>query len=563
MPRSRVLLIAAAALAAEGSLLAQKTPKVAELPPLAENVTVAITNVEVVVTNSKGNRVPGLKKEDFQVFEDGIPQPITNFYAVTGGRTILADGSEISLSSPPAPAAAAEIPAALKAKYVVYVDNLNIHPLHRTRVFRSVYDFLDKAIGPNAEGMVMTFNRSLKVRQKFTSEKGLLVGALEKVAGEAGGGQTIVSEREDALQKINDMKNQGEAINYAEQVARSMDDDLRASLDGLKTAIDGLAGVDGRKILIYVSDGLPQTVGQELFDTIQTKFHASQASTEAFTFDRTASYLALVREANAQGVTLHAIDASGLQADENVSAERATMDSRPSTFFLRQNYQQPLQTLARETGGIAAINTNDPTRELDEVARDFSDFYSLGYRSTRGAVDRPHQIEVKLTKPGLRARYRSGYMEKTVETRTAEEVTAALTYPRSENPLKFTIAVGDPKAYSAENYLVPIRMSIPLENVTLVPDGAQYRGRLYVYFVVLDSDGKQSDLQIRPLEIKVPLKNYDSARTKTYGYDVQLIMIPGAQRLSVAIRDGVSNAVSFAQKGVFISVLPAEKKAGS
>jgi hypothetical protein len=154
-------------------------------------------------------------------------------------------------------------------------------------------------------------------------------------------------------------------------------------------------------------------------------------------------------------------------------------------------------------------------------------------------------------------------MEKTVETRTAEEVTAALTYPRSENPLKFTIAVGDPKAYSAENYLVPIRMSIPLENVTLVPDGAQYRGRLYVYFVVLDSDGKQSDLQIRPLEIKVPLKNYDSARTKTYGYDVQLIMIPGAQRLSVAIRDGVSNAVSFAQKGVFISVLPAEKKAGS
>jgi hypothetical protein len=105
-------------------------------------------------------------------------------------------------------------------------------------------------------------------------------------------------------------------------------------------------------------------------------------------------------------------------------------------------------------------------------------------------------------------------------------------------------------------------MSIPLENVTMIPDADVYRGRLYVYFVVLDSDGKQSDLQIRPLEIKIPLKNYDSARKKTYGYDVQLIMIPGAQTLSVAVRDGVSNATSYAQKGVFVSVLPVEKKAG-
>ncbi|HWC65927.1 MAG TPA: hypothetical protein VG777_07585, partial [Thermoanaerobaculia bacterium] len=164
MPRTRFLLIAAAAMAAEGSILAQKAPKVAELPPLSENVTVAVTNVDVVVTDSKGRRVPGLKKEDFRVFEDGIPQPITNFYAVSGGRAILADGTPISLTEAPAPQApAAEIPSALKAKYVIYVDNLNIHPLHRTRVFRSVYDFIDKAIGPNAEGMVVTFNRSLKI----------------------------------------------------------------------------------------------------------------------------------------------------------------------------------------------------------------------------------------------------------------------------------------------------------------------------------------------------------------------------------------------------------------
>jgi hypothetical protein len=106
-------------------------------------------------------------------------------------------------------------------------------------------------------------------------------------------------------------------------------------------------------------------------------------------------------------------------------------------------------------------------------------------------------------------------------------------------------------------------MSIPLQNVTLIPEGESYRGRLYVYFVVLDSQGQQSDLQIRPLEIKVDGKRYEAARKKDYGYDVQLIMIPGAQKLSVAVRDGVSNSVSYSQKGVFVSVLPVEKKKSS
>ena len=561
----RLSIFSAALIAAAGRVvLAQQAPAhPADLPPLAESVTVAVTNVDVVVTDSKGKRVPGLKKEDFHVFEDSVPQPLTNFYSVSGGKALLSDGTEVSLTEGATPAVEAEIPPTLKAKYIIYVDNLNIHPLHRTRVFQSIYPFIEKAIGPNAEGMVVSFNHFLHVKQKFTSEKGLLVNALEEVARESGAGTTLISEREDALQHINDAKSPADAISYAQNTARAMDDDLRSSIDGLKKTIDSMAGIEGRKILIYVSDGLPQSVGQELFDTIQSKFHnQTSAMTESFHFDRTSSYATLVQSANAQGVTLYTIDAAGLQTDENVSAEHGTMDVRTNSFLLHQNYQQPLQLLASETGGIAAINTNNPTRELDEVARDFSDFYSLGYRSTRGAVDRPHQIEVKVDKPGLRVRYRSGYMEKTIETRTAEAVTAALYYPRTDNPIKFTIGVGDPKAYSAENYLVPVRMSIPLENVTMVPDADVFRGRLYVYFVVLDSEGKQSDLQIRPLEIKIPAKNYDSARKKTYGYDVQLIMIPGAQTLSVAVRDGVSSATSYAQKGVFVSVLPVEKKAG-
>jgi hypothetical protein len=39
---------------------------------------------------------------------------------------------------------------------------------------------------------------------------------------------------------------------------------------------------------------------------------------------------------------------------------------------------------------------------------------------------------------------------------------------------------------------------------------------------------------------------------------VKLVMIPGGQKLSVAVRDDISNATSFAQKAIFVSVLPPE-----
>ena len=56
------------------------------LPPISERVEVSVTNVDVVVTDSKGNRVNGLTRDDFEVFQDNVPQTITNFYAVAGGK---------------------------------------------------------------------------------------------------------------------------------------------------------------------------------------------------------------------------------------------------------------------------------------------------------------------------------------------------------------------------------------------------------------------------------------------------------------------------------------------
>jgi VWFA-related protein len=54
-------------------------PKKAEDPDYSLKVNVPLVNVDVMVTTKNGQFVPGLKKENFRILEDGVPQQVTNF----------------------------------------------------------------------------------------------------------------------------------------------------------------------------------------------------------------------------------------------------------------------------------------------------------------------------------------------------------------------------------------------------------------------------------------------------------------------------------------------------
>ena len=467
--------LAAAVLIAAAPLAAQKPPAPDQkpMPPVSERVEVSVTNVEVVVTDSKGNRVAGLTREEFEVYQDGLPQKISNFYAVSGGKVLLDDGKVVGLDSPEA---MAEIPAELKAKYLLFIDNLNIQPQNRNRMFKSLEDFVKQTIGPRAEAMVVSYNRSVKVRRKFTSEASEIIATLDDIEHETGGGTTLAGERRDALHQIDESKSSDEALMIARTYSRSLRNDLEFTVDALKNTVNGLAGVDGRKVLVYVSEGLPATAGAELYDQIQRKYtnQAGGSGLEQFEFDMTTKYAGIIRAANAQGVTIWPLDASGLTVETLISAENRNFDTRPSDFVMRQNTQAPLRLMAEETGGVAAVNTNDWKKNLEELSKDFSNFYSLGYRSTRSAVDKPHSVEVRVKRKGLTVRSRRGFLEKTIETRTAESVVASLFYPRDDNPLGINVSIGAQKPYDQDNFAVPVRIAVPIGKLGLVPVGDHY-----------------------------------------------------------------------------------------
>ena len=535
------------------------TPRAQALAPVAESARVDITNIEVVVTDSKGNRVRDLAKEDFDIRQDGIPQPVTNFYAVDGLKVTFEDGKSIRLDSPEGKE---EVPREVKARYILYIDNLNIQPQNRNRMFKSLKEFVTQSVGSRAEAEVITYNRSLKTKQKFTNEAGLIVGALEDIERETGGGTSLVGERRDSVQRINDAQSVDEATQIARTYARSLVNDIQFDVDAIKSTLNSLAGIDGRKIFLYVSEGLPSSAGYELFDTIQRKFR-NASSLEQFEFDLNSKYTSIIQTANAQGVTIWALDASGLSAGEFNSAENRTMDSRPNEFFLRQNTQGPIQMMAEQTGGMAAVNTNDWKRSLDELSRDFSSFYSLGYRSARSGVDKPHSIQVSVKRKGLTVRYRKSLLEKTPETRVAETVMSALDYSRDDNPLAMSVRVDPSEPYQEDTFILPVRIVLPIGKLGLLPSGDRYEGTYIVYIVVRDSKGDKSDLQVRKEGLSVPAKELSRAQTKDHPYELRLVVRSGAQRLSLAVRDLATNQVSYFQKNFFVSVLPAEKKKAS
>jgi VWFA-related protein len=563
-PCVRVLVLTAAALALSPAI--SQVPAQKPETPAAGFVardTVSVTNLDVVVTDGKGNRVTGLKKEDFVVIEDNLEQLITNFFAVEQGRIAL-PAEEASPAPVPAPPTA-PTPAAVSAprtRIVIFVDNLHIAPFNRNRILRSVETFVRENVKDNVEGMIVAWNRSLKIRRKFTNDGRDLSDVLRQIEEESALGQQALSDRRDVIQAIDDSTSVDQAAGRVRSYCQSIDNDLNFTIDAMKTTVDQLAGIDGRKILIHVSDGLPQSPGAELWKYISDKYRdSSSTTTTLFEFDRTTKYLSVIQAANASGVSIYTIDASGLSVDSSVSAENRTTSQRIDTFVERNNLQSMLSLMSEETGGEAILNRNDVLASLKNIEKDYTSYYSLGYRSVRSGLDRPHKVDVKLSKKtkGFTVRARRSYLEKSVETKVREAVTSALFFPRDDNPLAVGLEIGKAAPADRDNFAVPVVIRIPYARLAMLTEGSKVRGRVVFYFVVIDSGGKQSELTTQPVPIDVDAKKFEALARKDFIYDVKLIMIPGGQKLSIAVRDDITNSTSYLQRSVFISAFAGEE----
>lgn len=167
---------------------AQKKNQEPEPQRIVEVLDVRIINVDVIVTDKKGNFVPNLTADDFTILENGVPKPISNFYEVQGSiaKNVIGEEPAPEAAPAPAPAARKEIPEEMKRRIIFYVDNLSLSPFNRNRVFQQMKDFVTQVMRPGDEAMIATYNRSMKVRVPFTRDTGQILSMLEGLQKESG-----------------------------------------------------------------------------------------------------------------------------------------------------------------------------------------------------------------------------------------------------------------------------------------------------------------------------------------------------------------------------------------
>jgi VWFA-related protein len=546
------LLIAVLAIQATAQARRQEP----ESPRLVENIDVRIINIDVVVTDRRGNPVQGLKKEDFEIRENNVPKTITNFYEVRGSQAVNVVSDEARPPETPA-AAPQEVPDNMKRRIIFYVDNLTLAPFNRNRVFTQMKEFLKTAMRPGDEAMVATYNRSMKVRVPFTRDQKQIESTLDVLAGESGLGIAHMSERRQIEDRIREAPSYGEAVAAARTYASSVEHDLRQSVASISALMSTLAGVEGKKILVLTSEGFPMQPGREAFYMIEEvgreKGWQNVGSTmlEGMHFDSSNLIQQVAKTANANNITLYTIHAAGLTGGMEMSAEHARPIPASVSHAAQTNTTESMILMADMTGGLASVNTNNFADAFKRINRDLDSYYSLGYRAGTERVDRQRYLTVKVRNKDYIVRNRQTFVEKSVFAEMSDRAVANLLYEVKDNDLKILARVGRTIPTDDGYFRVPVDIMIPMTSLTLMPQGTEeYVGGFDVYVVVANKNNDMSDVARKSHQLRVPAEAMETIDGKYYTYTLDLLMERGLNKISIGVVDQISNVTGFSREQV-------------
>ena len=570
---------------------AQPQPQAPET--FGETIDVRVVNVDVWVTDRDGDPVTGLTAEDFEVRENGRPVELSNFFEFTDGLDAAAREREVSAFRDRRPRQsdldrfipAEPPPPEHRLSLMVYIDNNNLTPTDRNRLLPFLRNFLSVQLSPHDRAMLAVYDAGrFEVVLPFTTEAWRVAEATGEVAGVVGGRDRIESQRLDILRELNRDDEVPPRYNAAMDLIRDFAAMIRSEVDvsivNVENAIRTMAGLPGRKAVLYISNGLPMRPAEDLFRALEERFDdrrgrwrtinqspladvqlyrdprsidAANASLEAYQYDLSRRFDELASLANANGVTFHSVAAASARISGMNTADLRFSNS--IEFTRAANLEEPLLRLADRTGGRAIVNTRNFAGGLDSIASDLQNRYSLGYSATHVERGSTHRIEVELTDEAKRRyrgrltlRHRDSYVDKPVSSEMADLTLAALSMGEAANPMGVRIAPvrGTGSQVELENGDIQSRMlvAIPIGPLTLAPvaDGHEARVRLWVQ--VMDGEARLSEVTEHPVPVLVQEGEIEDARELSWPFAVDVVTAPGPHRVAVGVRDDLAATTS-------------------
>ena len=511
-----------------------------------------VVNVDVFVRDKDGNPVTGLTKDDFELYEDGKPITITNFYEYKEGKEVR-DEEVPAPEKPDRPRsreevfeshpglAASDVPEDQRLNLVVYVDQQNITPINRNKLFRYLRQFLNTKLDRDDRVMLVTYNRSLKVVRPFTTDSQLVADATYELEKHTGGRSTQNSDRVDVLKEIDEGRDCQMSFGRAKMYAENVFNDLQFTLDGLRLAMDQLAGVPGRKAVLYVERRPPDASGrghllgarralprrrrQLAAGGMCGASDCSNAIMESFHYDASRRLTDIANAASANRVTIYTVDAAGLRIGGLRSAEFGSigLSTNIESIYTR-NLQDTLMFLADKTGGRSIVNTNNFLDGLSSIGADFDNFYSLGFQPSHAGTGRRYPLEVKVKKEVARERgikeanirSRDSYRDKPIEQEMGDATLAALTFGFESNNHGLKLEVEDMILGEKGDYTVHLKIMVPIDSLQLYPLGESetWEARMRLWVQAIDGQGRTSPVQEQRWTLSPPIPTQELESVK-------------------------------------------------
>ena len=448
-------------------------------------VQVDYVEVDVVVTDRQGNLVRDLKKEDFQVFEDGKPQSINTFTFVD--IPIERADRPLFAASPIEPDVKTNERPFDGRVYVMVVDDLHTRFGRTQRVKAAGKQFIERRLGANDLMAIVHTAGPTDANQEFTSNKRLLLASLDRTQGRKLDSAT--ANRTTEYFRTRDFRQQGDALNDPEDAERAFN--ARNTLQTLKNVAEWFASVHGRrKTILLLSEGIDYDINDLIPQGGSNHRDASMI------LDETRDAIAAATRAN---VSIYGIDPRGLTdlGDESIEIgsfpDDTSLGIGPGSL---QNelrlVQDSLRVLSDETGGFAVVNRNDFSTAFDRVVQDNSSYYVLAYYPPDPRPGRAHKIEVRTTRPGLTIRARKGYV--TPKKAVPEKVnTKDIRTPEVRGALDSPLPVS---GLTMHVFAAPFKGTAPNASILL---GVELRGRdlqltqngkIQLSYLAIDAAGK-------------------------------------------------------------------------
>jgi VWFA-related protein len=548
-----------------------------------------------MVFDKSGKFVEGLKPEQFELKVDGRAQAVSFFESVKAGTFDEDAQLAAARGVVRADRAGASLPLDRGRLFILFLDDLHVAPGDLPRTREVLLRFIDEQMGQNDEAAIFTASGQLGFLQQMTGDREVLRLAVKRLVsrfldnGESGEQNPISEYQAYAIERgdravlgyfvdrvgkerlTETQRNDAQArarsgnpplkreagrtpagvtgatatTNNVESVVRArargvIDQALagtKATTSSLENVVRMAAALPARKVLFFISGGF---------------FLDSQNSTVMEDLRRVSA------SAARSGTVIYALDAHGLVpntiiADASVKStfdegnQLATVNSAALTA-----YQEPLHTLAVESGGRALLDGNDLRGGVAQVMRETSQYYLLAWKPEAAEVVRGkfRQIAVRLKdRPDLTVRVRRGYSdepprdeaEKEKEKKKDKdkkrpedaELVAALRslYPRRALPTSVSAGYTDTPSGDAQ---LTVSIEVDAEALGFKSDGTGEPAALDVAGAVVNDAGKG----VSDFEQSLTVSPMQTARgRRRVIYNQQLQLKPGLYQVRVAARD--------------------------